>query len=315
MKFLFIASRYGGGIGGHASMLATKLIDAGHEVDKMNVPHIPIKNLKNPSFTILSTIKGLVSTKHYDIVHAFNVPAAFPMRFTKAKKKVLSIHGIFSENISAIHSKKISFIGTLAESKTFKWADKLTTDSKATQQGYKEKFDIDFEYLPSPIDPSQLENIPKRPKIENQVVYLGRDSFEKGIDVLKSAESEINGNIVYCTNLPWEDAMSTLQESNVLALPSRMESLPTAVKEAFFLKTSVVATNVGGVPELIQNNENGILVPPNDPKKLADAINSILENKELAQKFVNNGYEFVTNNLTWDVVMPKYLEFYEKLLN
>jgi len=315
VKFLFISSRYGGGIGGHASMLANKLIESGHEVEKMKVPYIPIKNLKNPSFTILSTLKGLISTKIFDIVHAFNVPAAFAMRFAKGKKKVLSIHGVFSENIRTIHSEKISFIGDLAESKALKWADKLTTDSKATQKEYKEKFGIDFEYLPSPIDTSKFDDIPQKPKVENQVVYLGRDSYEKGIDVLKSAESEINGKVVYCTNLSWLEAMSTLQTSSVLALPSRMESLPTAVKEAFFLKVPVVATNVGGIPELVKNNENGILIPPDDPKKLAEAVNTLLKNKDLAQRLTNNGHEFVINNMTWDVVFPKYIEFYEKLLN
>jgi len=295
-------------------MLANQLIKSGHDVEKMNVPHIPIKNLKNPSFTILSTIKGLVSTKNYDIVHAFNVPAAFAMRFAKGKKKVLSIHGVFSENIRAIHSKKLNFIGELTESKALKWADKLTTDSKATQKEYKEKFGIDFEHLPSPIDISKFEEISKKSKVENQVVYLGRDSYEKGIDVLKSAESEINGKVVYCTNLSWIEAMSILQASSVLVLPSRMESLPTAVKEAFFLKVPVVATNVGGVPELVKNNENGILIPPNDPKKLAEAVNTIIENKELAQRFTNNGYEFVINNMTWEVVLPKYIKFYENLI-
>ncbi len=304
-----------GGIGGHASLLATKLIDAGHTVDKMSVLHIPIKNLKNPSFTILSTLKGLFSTKNYDIVHAFNVPSTFAMRFAKGKKKVLSIHGVFSENIRTTHSEKISFIGTLAESKALKWPDKLTTDSKATQKVYKEKFGIDFEYLPSPIDPLQFKDILQKEKTENQIVYLGRDSYEKGIDVLKSAESKINGKVVYCTNLSWSEAMSTLQASSVLVLPSRMESLPAVIKEAFFLKVPVVATNVGGVPELITNNENGLLIPPNDPQKLADTINTILENKELGKKLANKGYEFVINNMTWDVVFPKYLKFYENLIS
>ena len=99
MKFLFISSSYVGSTGNHALMLANRLMEHGHEVEKMKVPHIPIKNLKNPSFTILSSLKGLLSTKNYDIVHAFNVPSAFAMRFAKGKKKILSIHGAYSENI------------------------------------------------------------------------------------------------------------------------------------------------------------------------------------------------------------------------
>ena len=68
-------------------MLASKLIEYGFEVKMMYTPHIPIKNLKNPSFAILSSLKGLFSRDRYDIVHAFNIPSAFAMRFAKGKKK------------------------------------------------------------------------------------------------------------------------------------------------------------------------------------------------------------------------------------
>ena len=93
-----------------------------------------------------------------------------------------------------------------------------------------------------------------------------------------------------------------------------MESLPTTIKEAFFLKVPVVGTNVGGIPELIKNNETGLLVPPNDPHKLAESINKLLENKQNANQLAQSGYEFVNNNMTWDVMLPKYIEFYENLL-
>ena len=53
MKLLFISPRFSGGIGGHATMLAEQLTKRGFEVEKLEVPHIPIKNLKNPSFAVL----------------------------------------------------------------------------------------------------------------------------------------------------------------------------------------------------------------------------------------------------------------------
>ena len=53
-------------------MLAKKLQGTGYYVDLMQVPHISIKNIKNPSFAIFSTLKGF-SSKNYDIVHTFNV--------------------------------------------------------------------------------------------------------------------------------------------------------------------------------------------------------------------------------------------------
>ena len=314
MKFLFISPRFSGGIGGHAAMLAEKLSQSGHYVKKMETTHIPIKNFKNPSFAVLSSIKSLVDRDSYDVVHAFNIPSAYAMKYAKAKKKVLSVHGVFSEQVDSLHSKSISSIAKSAESQVLQWPDKLTTDSKATQKLYKDKFEIDFEYLPSPLDTNMFKKIGSVEKIKNQIAYVGRDSHEKGIDLLKAAESKIDGTIVYCTDRPWEDAMRVIKSSEVVVVPSRIESLPTTVKEAFFLNVPVIGTNVGGIPELITNDETGILIPPENSDELAQAVNELLSNKEKAEKLAANGNTFVKNNMTWDVILPKYIQFYENLL-
>ena len=315
MRLLFISPRFSGGIGGHAAMLADKLTEYGYEVKKMDVPHIPIKNLKNPSFTLFSTIKGILSREKFDIVHAFNIPSGYAMKYVKGAKKVLSVHGVFSDQVSGLHSSSVSSLAKTAELQVLKWSDRLTTDSKATQKMYKEKLGLDFEYLPSPIDTAKFANLPSIEKVPNQVAYLGRESYEKGMDVLKKSEPQIKGKVVYCLDRSWQDAMLIMKSSDVVVVPSRMESLPTTIKEALFLKIPVVATNVGGIPELIKNNETGFLVPSDDPQKIAESVNKLLENKQNANQFADAGYEFIKNNMTWDVILPKYIEFYENLLN
>ena len=295
-------------------MLAEKLSQNGHYVKKLATTHLPIKNLKNPSFAVLSSLKSIVDRDSYDIVHAFNIPSAYAMKYAKGKKKVLSVHGVFGDQIDSLHSKSVSSIAKSAESQVLQWPDKLTTDSKATQKLYKDKSNIDFEYLPSPLDTTMFENVGSVEKIENQVAYVGRDSYEKGIDILKDAEDEINGNVVYCTNRSWEDAMKIIKSSSVVVVPSRMESLPTTVKEAFFLNVPVIGSDVGGIPELIKNNETGVIIPPENPSKLAQAVNELLSDNEKSEKLAANGNQFVKNNLTWDVVLPKYIQFYENLL-
>lgn len=316
MKILFIAPRYSGGIGGHAVRVAEKLRENGFDIKLMDAPKIPIKNLKNPSFAVLSTIKAILSREKFDVVHAFNVPSAFAMRYVKAKKKVLSVHGVYSEQISSIHSDATSSIVNLVEAKILKWADKLTTNSKVVQEIYKEKYGLDFECLLGPIDIEKFKGIEavKSDTNENQVIYIGRDSPEKGIDILKSIEKQIKGKVVYCTDIEWKKTMSILKSSNVLVLPSRIESIPNVIKEAFFLKVPVVATNVGGIPEIVTHGKTGLLVPPNEPQSLADSINHILENKEYAKKLADAAYEFLINNLTWDILLPKYIKFYEDLV-
>jgi len=314
MNILFISPVFSGGIGGHAAMLADKLSDYGYKVKKMQVPHIPIKNLKNPSFALFSSLKSLTNQESFDIVHGFNIPSGYGMKYAKGKKKVLSVHGVFSEQVDTLHSKSISSVAKIAESQVLNWPDKLTTDSKATQKLYKEKLGLNFEYLPSPLDIQKFSDISDVTKIENQVAYVGRDSYEKGIDIIKQAESKIDGHVTYCTDRSWDDAMKIIKSSQVVVVPSRMESLPTTVKEAFYLNVPVVATNVGGIPELVKDNETGILVPSENPDRLADAVNELLSDKQKAKRLANNGNEFVKSNMTWDIILPKYIQFYEDLL-
>jgi len=313
LKILFVAPRFSGGIGGHAAMLADKLREHGFEVELLDVAKIPIKNLKNPSFVITSTISGLFKGG-FDIVHAFNVPSAFAMKSVRAKKKVLSVHGIFSDQVNALHSSGLGKVAQITEERVLQWADALTTDSMASQRAYKEKLNLEFTYMPSPIDIKKFEQVEDAQK-QDQIIYIGRDSYEKGIDILRKAESKINAKTVYCTDKPWKETMRLLKSSKVLVVPSRMESLPTVIKEAFYLGVPVIATNVGGIPELVADKSTGVLIPPENPSHLAEEVNRLLTDKEHAQRLANNAYDFVTKNMTWEVMLPKYVGFYEKLLS
>ena len=313
MNILFISPTYSGagGIGPHAFRVAEKLREIGYDVELMHVPHIPIKNLKNLSFSLFGTIKGISNKKTYDVVHAWNLPSAFIMKRIKSKKKILSVHGVYSKQVEMLHSKITSGIVSSQESQILDWADVLTTDSKAVQSEYKKKLGKDFEYLPAPLDKTKFEKIPNVERNPKQIAYVGRDSFEKGTDILRKIESQINGTVKFCTDLPWDETMKILKASQMLVVPSRTESIPQVIKEAFYLKVPVIATNVGGNPELVVHQETGILVPPEDPEKLTIAINNLLDNEESRRNFADNAFEFINKNFSWDVLLEKYTNLYE----
>ena len=150
-------------------MLAEQLQKHGFHIDFVDPPKIPIKNLKNPSFVITSSVSSFFKGS-YDIAHGFNLPSAFAMKIARAKKKTLSLHGVFSEQINTLHSNLLGEIAKSTEENVIKWPDKLTTDSKITQKTYKEKLGMDFEYLPSAIDTIKLDDIPNvEKKYENQL--------------------------------------------------------------------------------------------------------------------------------------------------
>ena len=313
MKMLFISARYAGGIGGLAYRTAKKLRQHGFDIKLMHAPYIPVKKLKSLSFALLGTIKAICQQEKFDVVQAFNIPAAFPMRCCSSTKKVLAVYGVYSEQMDIMHSSMVGSLARNMEIRALSWADRLATDSKAVQKRYKEKLDLDFECLYAPLDPEEFRNIPEVKKKKRQVIYVGRDSYEKGIDILRNIEPRINGDVVYCTNLQWRDAMIRLKESQLVVIPSRMEGSPQVVREALYLKIPVVATSVGGIPEMITNNGDGVLVRPGDPEELLDAVNLMLDNRD-AHRFAERGHDFLMKNLTWEVLLPKYVKFYEDLI-
>src|SRR5262249_56903348 len=92
-----------------------------------------------------------------------------------------------------------------------------------------------------------------------------------------------------------EDATRLIAAADVYVLASDHEGLPVTVMEALALGVPVVATAVGGLPEVVRSGENGVLVPPGDPLALADAIARALEPEErehLAAGAASSGARF-----------------------
>lgn len=233
-KILFICPRYSGGVGGHVSLLAAEMKSREFDVELFHVPHIPIKNFKNPSFILFSILKALCTFKKYDIIHAFNVPSGFAMRLIRARRKILSVHGLYSDQMGLIHSRFIYFVARFFEKLVVNWSDLLTTNSLATKIRYHNILGLKFFYLQSLINDKQLKRLPAVRRDQKQILYLGRQSPEKGYDTLKAAEKYIDGTVVYCMNSAWDKAINLLNSSSLLVVPSRMESQPKVIKEAFF---------------------------------------------------------------------------------
>jgi glycosyltransferase involved in cell wall biosynthesis len=88
----------------------------------------------------------------------------------------------------------------------------------------------------------------------------------------------------------WTEALATLEvvgaldSATVLVLPSRSEGLGRVVVEAFCRGRGVVASRVGGIPDLVTDGENGLLVPPGDASALADVLVRVLSDRPLAER-------------------------------
>jgi glycosyltransferase involved in cell wall biosynthesis len=88
--------------------------------------------------------------------------------------------------------------------------------------------------------------------------------------------------------------------SEVLILPSHTEGLPTVVLEAFLRSRFVIATSVGGTPEVVRDQETGLLIPPNNCDKLSESIIWSLRNEKERKRMADNAYRFVMANYTFE---------------
>ena len=105
-----------------------------------------------------------------------------------------------------------------------------------------------------------------------------------------------------------------LSASDVLLLPSEQESFGLAALEAMACEVPVVASRVGGLPEVVTDGETGFLSHVGDVGKMAEDAGRLLSEPELRRQMGKRARESAVSRYRTDIVIPKYIEFYEKVL-
>jgi glycosyltransferase involved in cell wall biosynthesis len=344
MRVLMISPRVSGigGVAQHVSSLIGRLRGMGFDVDYIsteNTVHIPVKGLYNPSFSFSSFWKGLyrrVLGVEYDVVHAHNVPSWFCLKASRGRVKVLTQHGVYSQQISFLHGGFFGYIGGRLEKYALKRVDAVTCISKSVYEYYR-GIGVNAFYIPNAIDFNDLPSDRVR-FYDKQVVFIGRVSLEKGVDTLlksleylgrdvhvliigsgtRDMESLINSHANRHPNLhflgykPRSECLKILAGSDILVLPSRFEGMPTVLLEAMALKIPIIATRIPGVLDVVDDS-CAILIQPDNPKALAEAINNCLSG--YPEGYISNAYERVKMEFNWDVVSEKYVKLYMDLLH
>jgi glycosyltransferase involved in cell wall biosynthesis len=132
---------------------------------------------------------------------------------------------------------------------------------------------------------------------------------------LESAISRFGLDGRICLHGVIHDVPGFLSGLRVAALTSRAEGLPNAVLEYMAAGRAIVATSVGGVPDVICNGVNGLLIPPGDARELSLAIRMLLENPALAARLGRAARADVRCRYSLQVRARRYEQFYQLLLN
>jgi glycosyltransferase involved in cell wall biosynthesis len=105
-----------------------------------------------------------------------------------------------------------------------------------------------------------------------------------------------------------------LRAMDIFVLPSLSEALSNALMEAMACGCPVVASNVGGNPELVRNGETGLLFKPGDVERLAVALQVLVENQSLRERLADAGAKFVQERFSIRASAERMGEIYEQLL-
>ncbi|MEP0828310.1 MAG: glycosyltransferase [bacterium] len=105
-----------------------------------------------------------------------------------------------------------------------------------------------------------------------------------------------------------------LAEHDLMVMPSRQESFGVAALEASAAGIPVIASAVGGIPEVVIDGATGLLVPPESPERLAEAIVKLAADASLREKLGNAGRKFVAENYRWDDNIKQMIEIYNSLM-
>lgn len=116
-------------------------------------------------------------------------------------------------------------------------------------------------------------------------------------------------------SLDHKSALEFISKLDVLVMTPRWEGLPLLPLEAMFMKVPVVSTAVGGIPEVIQHGETGMLSESENANELAEHISNVLIDKQLRESIVENAFERAHRHFSQDAMLTQIRESYVRTLS
>jgi glycosyltransferase involved in cell wall biosynthesis len=188
--------------------------------------------------------------------------------------------------------------------------------------------------IPNGVDPARFGDAPPYRHSRPYIAAVGRLVPQKGFDVLLQAFAgiPIPVDVLIAGDGPERPHLERMRErlhlqgrvhllgsmhpaavagfyrgSAVVAVPSRWEGLPLVCLEAMASGRAVVASRVDGIPDAVVDGETGLLVPRDDPEKLAGALTALLSDPPRCARFGERARELVHRELTWETVSERYM--------
>ena len=144
-------------------------------------------------------------------------------------------------------------------------------------------------------------------------MIVGKGPLERSIREY-AVKRQIASVMTFLKDFPEEKMPEIYATCDVLVLPSLYEAFGIVILESLASERAVVATRVGGIPEIIKDGQTGLLAKPRDVKALKDSIISLIQDQNLRKRLALSGRKLVESMYGWREIARKYLVLYNKVL-
>jgi glycosyltransferase involved in cell wall biosynthesis len=298
-------------------------------------------------------LAGKFDVVHFNIVLAWFTPMWTLVRLNKNMhcRTVLNVHGFIPSERQFYSAKRSIFdnIGFAHAQKVYQFVDKIVVNSRYMRNKIVNYYKIDpgkIVIIPNGVTLERFSGWNKSYRLAGfpSILYVGALREGKAVDVLiralvglKSEHPKVKLHIVGAgSSLSYLKALSVQEGierdvifwgqadyfsipkfyrgADICVFPSRHEAFGIVILEAMASGKPVVASNGGGIPEIISDGENGVLVKPDDPDALAESILTLLRDGTLRNRLSHNALKTAAN-YSWDKIAEKYILLYKNLAN
>ena len=130
----------------------------------------------------------------------------------------------------------------------------------------------------------------------------------------RSRDLGIEKKVIFFGKLKYQDIPVLMHYSDILVLPSREEGVGRVILEAMAMRLPVIASNVGGIPLLIDDSVDGLLFNSEDLVELKKQILRLIKDKDLSSNITNSAYQKFINNYEYEVSINKFIDMYKAIL-
>ena len=234
-----------------------------------------------------------------------NMPAWLFRAIHRAPDKIQAISQALAQRAKGFRAKDVAVVPNGIDIEIFRHIDISRVPHRIISVAHLKKVK-GLDYLIKAM-PAVLKDFP-----DAEFVLVGDGPERKNLENLAHSLG-LGGRVKFKGALPHSQVAQELAKAEVFVLPSLAEGFGIAVVEAMAAGLPVIASRVGGITDIIQHNHNGLLIEPESPQAIADAVIKLFTNPGLAQTLTQNARRN-TNRYSWQNISEKINQLYLTLL-